>query len=218
VIPANPARGVKVPSARLADRKMRVLDAGELAALVAAAPEGVARCLLRLLGEGGLRISEALGLTWADLDLSADPPRLRVERRIVRGEVGPPKSGYGRRRINLGRQLAAELRAWRMASPYSQEGDPVFAGPLGTPPEPWALRRQVLDPAAEAAGLDVPGFHVLRHTCATNLLRRGVAPLVVSRWMGHHSPAFTLSVYGHVAPADLPDLDALAELSEGRRS
>jgi hypothetical protein len=32
---------------------------------------------------------------------------------------------------------------------------------------------------------------------------------------GHHSPGFTMSVYGHVRPSDLPDLDTLADWGAG---
>jgi integrase len=174
VIPTNPTRGIRVPSPRMGDRAVRALDPAEVQALIQATPEGMSRCLVRVLGEGGLRISEALGLRWGDLDLGAEPPRLRVERRIVAGDLDVPKSSYGRRTVPLGRGLAAELRAWRLASAFSQDDDPVFASMRGRPHDPRQLRRPVLGPAAAAAGLEPLGFHTLRHTAATNLLRPGV--------------------------------------------
>lgn len=37
-----------------------------------------------------------------------------------------------------------------------------------------------------------------------------------SRWMGHHSAAYTLDVYGHLIDAELaPTLDLHAEFSKG---
>ena len=210
LIPANPCAVIRVASPRLGDRAVRVLDRDEVARLLDAAPEGLGRCLLRVLAEGGLRISEALGLRWADLDLAAEPPRLRVERRIVDGDVDVPKSSFGRRTVPLTRQAARELRAWRLASPWSLDTDSVFCDELGGPWRLWDLRRRILDPAARVAGLDTFGFHVLRHSFVTNLLRAGVPAVTVSRLAGHASPAFTLSVYSHVLAADLPDLDALA--------
>jgi hypothetical protein len=37
--------------------------------------------------------------------------------------------------------------------------------------------------------------------------------LRLQRWMGHHSPAFTLEVYGHLLDGDLgPPLDLRAEV------
>jgi hypothetical protein len=40
----------------------------------------------------------------------------------------------------------------------------------------------------------------------------------VQHWLGHHSPAFTLAVYVHLLPDDLPDpafLDTLAGGNKG---
>ena len=71
----------------------------------------------------------------------------------------------------------------------------------------------MLIPAAERAGLTGVGFHTLRHTCASMLIESGLSPLRLQRWMGHHSPAFTLETYGHLIDGDLgPALDLRKEL------
>jgi integrase len=57
---------------------------------------------------------------------------------------------------------------------------------------PW---RRVL----ERTGLGSYNFDGLRHTCASLLLAAGVPLKVVSERLGHGSPAFTASVYQHVA-------------------
>jgi integrase len=46
-------------------------------------------------------------------------------------------------------------------------------------------------------------FHTLRHTCASLLFAQGRNAVQVQRWLGHHSPAFTLSVYVHLLDDDL---------------
>jgi integrase len=43
-------------------------------------------------------------------------------------------------------------------------------------------------------------FHALRHTHATQLLRQGVHPKVVSERLGHATVGITLDVYSHVLP------------------
>ena len=59
--------------------------------------------------------------------------------------------------------------------------------------------------------------HTLRHTCASMLIEAGLSPLRLQRWMGHHSAAFTLEVYGHLLDGDLgPPLDIRRELEERR--
>jgi integrase len=59
--------------------------------------------------------------------------------------------------------------------------------------------------------------HTLRHTCASMLIKGGLSPLRLQRWMGHHSAAFTLEVYGHLLDGDLgPPLDIRREPEERR--
>ncbi len=68
-------------------------------------------------------------------------------------------------------------------------------------------------PPPRRAGLTGVGFHTLRHTCASMLIESGLSPLRLQRWMGHHSPAFTLDTYGHLIDGDLgPALDLRKEL------
>jgi predicted benzoate:H+ symporter BenE len=50
-------------------------------------------------------------------------------------------------------------------------------------------------------------WHTLRHTCATELFNRGLNAKQVQTWLGHHSAAFTLSVYVHMLSDELPDAD-----------
>jgi integrase len=68
-------------------------------------------------------------------------------------------------------------------------------------------------------GLPGVGFHTLRHTCASLLIESGLNVLRLQRWMGHHSPAFTLEVDGHLLDGDLgPALDLRREIRPGRQS
>ena len=108
-------------------------------------------------------------------------------------------------------ELAATLRALRPAGVFDDAL--VFPGRQGAPSDPGALRRRVLVPAAERAGLAGVGFRTLRHTCASLLIESGLNVLRLQRWMGHHSPAFTLEVYGHLLNGGLgPALDLHREL------
>jgi integrase len=89
----------------------------------------------------------------------------------------------------------------------------VFPGRDGDASDQGSLRRRVLVPAAKRVGLTGVGFHTLRHICASMLIESGLSPLRLQRWMGHHSPAFTLETYGHLIDDDLgPALDLRKEL------
>lgn len=46
-------------------------------------------------------------------------------------------------------------------------------------------------------GIKSSGVHALRHTFATRLIDRGVAPKIVSQLLGHSSVVFTLNRYVH---------------------
>ena len=44
-------------------------------------------------------------------------------------------------------------------------------------------------------------FHDLRHSCASNLLSRGVQMKVIQIWLGHSKMSTTADLYTHVDPA-----------------
>jgi integrase len=134
-----------------------------------------------------------------------------VRRAIVKGATVAPKSRHGARLIPLTPELAATLRAHRPRNALDDAF--VFPGRDGGASDQGSLRRRVLVPAAERARLTGIGFHTLRHTCASMLIESGLSPLRLQRWMGHHSPAFTLETYGHLIDGDLgPALDLHKQL------
>lgn len=68
------------------------------------------------------------------------------------------------------------------------------------------LRKQWWD-MKTAMGLDEDGqfcVHMLRHTCASRMVQRGVPLAVVQAWMGHSSITTTMR-YAHLAPNSLAE-------------
>jgi integrase len=65
-----------------------------------------------------------------------------------------------------------------------------------------SIRRYILKPALEAAGLP-PDFrtHDLRHTCASLLISLGAHPRAIMERLGHSDINVTLNVYGHLFPS-----------------
>lgn len=185
----------------------------ELAALLEQVPEAW-RPFFEFLAHTGLRIGEAIELRWRDIDLGAGT--LTVSRRFYRGRVAPPKSKYGRRTIRLSKPVMQSL--WRAGGATAAVDDLVFVADEGGRIDQSNLMSRILKPAAANAGvgewIKTPrgrraeswvGFHTFRHTCATMLFRRGWNAAQVQRFLGHHSPAFTLSTYVHLLPSDLPE-------------
>jgi site-specific recombinase XerD len=62
----------------------------------------------------------------------------------------------------------------RKASAGAIDSDPVFTSATGAMLDPSNLAARVVKPAARAAGVEWAAFHTLRHTCATELFRRGL--------------------------------------------
>jgi integrase len=80
--------------------------------------------------------------------------------------------------------------------------DHVFVTATGRPVNRNNVAKRGLDKAADPAGLNgdgVPklGFHDLRHTFASHLIRAGVDPVRASRQLGHVRPSITLDIYAH---------------------
>jgi integrase len=208
IMAANPASVIRVVGARTDwdESERRALTREELAAFFAALP-GEWLPFFQLLVQTGLRISEAIGLIWADLELDSSISALSVRRQIYRGHVGPPKTRYGRRTVPLSCGTARLLRALRGESSFDSDADPVFATPRGTPLDVSNLRVRVLRPTARRAGLEPLGFHVFRHTCASLLFDAGRDIKQIQEWLGHHDPGFTLSTYVHLTDRGLGTAD-----------
>jgi integrase len=156
----------------------------------------------------GMRLSELLGLTWADIDFDQDAIHVRYQ--LSRARQGKPahraplKTRAATRDIPLPPQLAALLRRHKLASRHSAESDYVFATGSGTPLSSRNVERRGLGHAADKAGLNADGqprlrVHDLRHTYASHLiidLKLDIAQ--VSRILGHARPSITLDTYTHL--------------------
>jgi integrase len=212
LIRTNPTVGVALPArdeqraidagTDVDDQDVKALTTDELAAFLLVCPERW-RTFFRLLSATGLRVSEAFALRWRDLDLDGSSTQLRVRRAYVRGRFGPPKSRYGKRTIPIDHAVVIELRARRKGSEWPGDDDLVFPASNGEPLRQENVRRRALGPTAQEAGVPWAGFHAFRHTCATRLFAAGRNAVQVQRWLGHHSPAFTLATYVHLLDDDL---------------
>jgi integrase len=87
----------------------------------------------------------------------------------------------------------------------------VFPSEIGTPLNHSNMMRRTLRPVAEEVGAPWAGFHTFRHTCASMLFERGANAKQVQRWLGHHSPSFTLDTYVHLLEDELGEPLALAD-------
>jgi integrase len=174
------------------------LEGAELARVLDQA--GTRRPLFEFLAYTGLRIGEALGLTWADID--HDNALVRVHRQLTRGRVhGPLKTEAGRREVVFAPAIAKLLRERWLASPFKAQHHLVFCNTLGRGLD----YRDVCEDFRQTlkrANLSVVGerltLHSFRHGYASLLISKGLNVVFVSRQLGHANPSITLQVYAHL--------------------
>ena len=190
--PDNPAAELELPRRRRA--LPRTLSPGEVERLIDAAtgttPRSLRdRALVELLYGAGLRVSEAVGLERAGVDL---------EQRLVR-VVG---KGSKERIVPIGREAVEALRRYlSRGRPYldKRHRPELFLNAQG-----GALTRAgaflILRRLAEGAGLEPERVHphLLRHSFATHLLEGGADLRSVQEMLGHADLA-TTELYTHVS-------------------
>lgn len=194
LIQSNPTELVAVP--RPAYREMRALNGAQLERLFESSLPSRWYPLWVVLGTVGMRIGEALGLKWEDVDLVAGRLQIRraLQRQRGRGLVFvEPKSVTSRRCICLSNLTLSALRQQRQQT----SSELVFPNCLDEPQESSSVT-SALKVALDRAGLPQIRVHDLRHTCATILLEAGVHPKLVQDLLGHSTVALTLNTYSHV--------------------
>jgi integrase/recombinase XerD len=150
-------------------------------------PDERNRALLTVMYFAGLRISEACGLCWRD-----------VQPRDVAGQITVFGKGGKTRNILLPASTWRTLAGLRRTA---GPDDPVFRSRKGGRLDASAIHR-VVKAAAERAGLDPAiSAHWLRHVHASHALDRGAPIHLVQATLGHSSVA-TTGRYLHARPTD----------------
>jgi integrase len=167
------------------------------------------RTLTLLASATGLRISECLGLQWQDV--SFDSSQIHVRRTWTCGAVGVPKSKASQAPVPLHPLLAESMQEWKNTTPYSQATDWVFPSIRRKGSQPRTANMLVEDhlkPAAVAAGVLTEndtrrfGFHNLRHSLASFLVRSKTDPKTVQALLRHSDVKTTLQLYAHSVSED----------------
>lgn len=187
-------RVLAIPDKRGDRTVVTFLDSEEIDALLAAPDRStwVGRrdhALLITAVQTGLRVSEITSIRCQDLELGTG------------AHVRCLGKGRKQRATPLGAQAVAVLRVW-LAERQGQPSDPLFPGPRGMALSRDAVALMVSKYAAVArercSSLRNKKIspHVLRHTCAMQLLHAGVDTSVIALWLGHEGVEST-QIYLH---------------------
>jgi integrase len=222
---SNPVRDARyVPSDQAKrghpPRKRRKLTAADVAAILDAMDEEW-RLFFLLLAQTGLRISEALGLTWRNVHLG-DDPHIRVEEQLYRGRRKKLKTDSSVAALPLSAGLAQMLATIRPEG--TPPSTPVFIGERGAPQHYSNLYNRILRPALRKSGIAVMvgedergrprwdyqgvAFHSFRRACGSLLLAHGKTLKQVQGWLRHSQLTTTMNVYIHDVDAGLGGADA----------
>lgn len=151
----------------------------------------------------GLRISEALGLKWADIDWLNG--KLRIERGIVRQHVDTVKTENSERLLTLDVELLGVLKAWRGLTQFSGQDDWLFASPAQLGRLPWSFDsvNDAYLKAATTAGVGHVSTHSMRHTFRSWLDAVGTTVAVQQKLMRHADVRTTMNTYGDVVTDEM---------------
>jgi integrase len=204
----NPTEAVSVP--RPERNEMKTLSEEQVRTLFAATAGSYYHGLWVLLTTTGLRLGEALGLMWEDVDFVSS--RLMVRRALQRQRdhklvLVEPKTAKSRRTVYFPEGTSQALREHRrlqaearlLAGSGWQDNGLVFCTETGRPIEPAGVSKR-LQRILKKAELPQIRVHDLRHTAATLHLARGENPKVVQELLGHSTIAVTMDTYSHVTP------------------
>lgn len=160
------------------------------------------RTLLFLVAVTGLRISEALGLKWHDLDYGRQMIHLR---RVWVGNdvIDHLKTDGSAAPVPLGELLADALRAWHQQTLYAKPEDWIFPSTKlkgKTPLSASIMAADKIRPAALKVGIRLEpgqrfGFHNFRHSLATFLVSRGKDVKTIQGLLRHAKVTTTLDLY-----------------------
>jgi integrase len=147
----------------------------------------------------GLRIGEAVGVTWGALDLAGGTVEVRgtVVRIKAEGLVfkPAPKSKAGFRVLQLPSWMVTALRTRQAVAQISVgPHDPVFPAQLGGLRDPSNTHADLRN-ALDTAGFDWVTSHTFRKTVATLMDHAGLSARAAADQLGHEKPSMTQDTY-----------------------
>lgn len=148
--------------------------------------------LLRLMLDSGLRVSEAVAVSWKDVDLNTGKLMVRQGK------------GAKDRTLWLGEEDLALLRHWRERQVKDVAGEKaeIFTTLAGTPISVRYVQAMVKRYTARAGITKSVHPHTLRHSFATDLYRETKDIRLTQKALGHANLA-TTQIYTHLVDEDL---------------
>ncbi|HFU3941019.1 TPA: tyrosine-type recombinase/integrase [Streptococcus suis] len=167
------------------------------------------KLLFTVLFFTGLRLGEALALTWQDIDFSSNTIHITKSIYVNKGisHISTTKTKAGTRRIIINKKLSQELQHWQQQQKYllgqftsdSLTLQVFQSNPLTITKN--AVEKQYKKILERDETLKKIRIHDFRHSHASLLINQGEDYLVVKERLGHASITTTIDTYSHLYPS-----------------
>jgi integrase len=189
--------------------ELHKLTPDEVRSLIAAAGNTEIAALVPLLAYSGIRVGEALGLRWSDVDFDSDEIHIRQARKRLPDPYGAPKTEQSIRTVPLTSMASNALYEQRQRQSREREAakvpDPihnlVFTMTDGSPLDHHRVTHRWQRVRANA-GVPKARIHDLRHFAATTMADNGVPVHHTSAVLGHSNVTTTMNRYYRSNEAD----------------
>jgi len=189
--------------------------------------QGQEYTLLLLIAATGMRVSEALGLRWADV--LWEKGQIKIRQTYVHNIMQDgAKTKLSKSSVEMHSLLAAVLQKWHGQTPYGKPQDYVFASTKlgGRKPRvgsmivedylrPAAIAAEVINVSEDGQVRDKEGnvvrrfgFHTFRHSLASFLMAEGENPEVVQATLRHTRLDMTM-YYSHARKQQTRDAQGM---------
>jgi integrase len=153
--------------------------------------DGMWRDMILVALKTGMRLGELIALKWENIDFEASTIAVRYS--MVRNEIGSPKNNKVRY-IPLTGQVASVLR--------KKARDSVFVFTYRGTFLRTDYARNSLYRICKKAGIRLVGWHKLRHSFASHIVKKNAPLKAIQELMGHADIQTTMR-YAHLAPSVL---------------
>lgn len=205
--------GFKEPG-KIEDDELKYITEDQFKVFIEYVDDVVFKCLFTVLFYQGLRLGEALALTFEDVDFKKN--RIRINKTYTsklnneyRGGklyITSPKTKNSNRTIPISNHA---LNALKTLYEYYKDLDKfsktwfVFGGPY---PLSETTIRVKKDTAFKECGIERITVHQFRHSCASYLFEHGADPVKVQHFLGHSKLSTTMDIYVHLKQDKLDDI------------
>jgi len=219
IIDRNPARRVKVPTAKRSEHIIWTADE-VMAVYRQVGKDPFLDAYYRVALSTGMRPGELRALQWRDVDLEART--IHIRRTATKDDNRQPTVGSHTktgdpRKVAIPTSAVTALQRWRDVQGIQRRSSATWdiAGYVLTSRPDGAIMadngvRSIHNRVIREAGVTKITLHETRHTCASLMAEHGAPLVVVANLLGHRGIAITADTYTHpTAGMQVAAVDAL---------